>query len=93
MNDPIALPLAEKQFLKLSLSDPYIAVWHRSADSKKKCAFQTYASISILAGDESAELQKKTMQLFAAMQLLQSLEQLSNLTRREGIIAVHLQSA
>lgn len=79
--------------IKILASDTKLLDFGKGAITAATSAFQTYASVSILAGGHSEELQKKTMQLFAAMQLLQSLEQLSNLTRREGVIAVHLQSA
>lgn len=79
--------------IRILASDTKLLDFGKGAITAATSAFQTYASVSILVGDESAELQKKTMQLFAAMQLLQSLEQLSNLTRREGIIGIHLQSA
>ena len=55
--------------------------------------FQAYTSISILAGGASEELQKKTLQLFAAMQLLSSLEQLHNTLKTKGVILTNLQSA
>lgn len=54
--------------------------------------FQTYTSISILAGGASEELQKKTLQLFAAMQLLSSLDQLANSIKKGSIITTNLQS-
>jgi hypothetical protein len=73
--------------IKILASDTKLLDFGKGAITAATSAFQTYASVSILAGDESEELQKKTMQLFAAMQLLQSLEQLSNLTRREGILS------
>lgn len=79
--------------IKILASDTKLLDFGKGAITAATSAFQGFTAISILAGDESEELQKKTMQLFAAMQLLQSLEQLSNLTRREGVIAVHLQSA
>lgn len=79
--------------IRILASDTRLLDFGKGAITAATSAFQTYASVSILAGGASEDLQKKTMQLFAAMQLLQSLEQLSNLTRREGVIAVHLQSA
>ncbi len=56
-------------------------------------AFQTYASITILAGGANEELQKKTLQLFAAMQLLTSLEVLAKSVRKESTIVIGLQTA
>lgn len=55
--------------------------------------FQVYTAISVLAGGASEELQKKTIQLFAAMQLVTALEQLSNSIRKGSIITTNLQSA
>lgn len=55
--------------------------------------FQAYTAISILAGGASEELQKKTIQLFAAMQLLTALEQLATSLKKGSTIATNLQSA
>ncbi len=55
--------------------------------------FEVYNSIAILAGGASEELQKKTLQLFAAMQLLTGLERLAEQVKRGGIISTNLQSA
>lgn len=82
----------QQQRIRILASDTKLLDFGKGAITAATSAFQVYTSISILAGDESAELQKKTMQLFAAMQLLQSLEQLSNLTRREGVLATLAQS-
>jgi len=65
----------------------------KAAVSSAIAGFEAYTAISILAGDQSEELQKKTMQLFAAMQLLHSLELLVEQTKRGSIIATNLQSA
>jgi phenylpyruvate tautomerase PptA (4-oxalocrotonate tautomerase family) len=73
--------------IKILASDTKLLDFGKGAITAATAAFQTYASVAILVGGENEELQKKTMQLFAAMQLLQSLEQLSNLTRREGILS------
>lgn len=83
----------QQQRIKILASDTKLLDFGKGAITAATSAFQAYASISVLAGGANEDLQKKTLQLFAAMQLLQSLEQLSNLTRREGILAVHLQSA
>lgn len=72
--------------IKTLASDTKLLDFGKGAITAATSAFQVYTAVSILAGDENEELQKKTMQLFAAMQLLQSLEQLSNLTRREGVL-------
>lgn len=78
--------------IKILASDTKLLDFGKGAITAATSAFQAYTSIAILAGDENEELQKKTQQLFAAMQLLQSLEQLSNLTRREGVLATLAQS-
>lgn len=77
----------QQERIKILASDTKVLDFGKGAITAATSAFQAYTSISILAGDESEELQKKTMQLFAAMQLLQSIEQLSNLTRREGVLS------
>jgi len=82
----------QQQRIKILASDTKALDFGKGAITAATSAFQAFTAVSILAGDESAELQKKTMQLFAAMQLLQSLEQLSNLTRREGVLATLAQS-
>jgi hypothetical protein len=83
----------QQERIKILSSDTKALDFGKGAITGATAAFQAYTSVAILAGDESAELQKKTMQLFAAMQLLQSIEQLSNLTRREGVLATLAQSA
>lgn len=83
----------QQQRIRILASDTKLLDFGKGAITAATSAFQAYTAVSILAGDESEELQKKTMQLFAAMQLLQSLEQLSNLTRREGVLATLAQSA
>jgi hypothetical protein len=82
----------QQQRIRILASDTKLLDFGKASITAATSAFQTYASVSILVGDQSEELQKKTMQLFAAMQLLQSLEQLSNLTRREGVLATLAQS-
>lgn len=82
----------QQQRIKILASDTKLLDFGKASITAATSAFQTYASVAILVGDESEELQKKTMQLFAAMQLLQSLEQLSNLTRREGALATLAQA-
>lgn len=79
--------------IRILASDTKLLDFGKGAITAATSAFQVYASVSILAGDQSERLQKLTMQLFAAMQLLQALEQLSNLTRREGVLATLAQSA
>lgn len=83
----------QQQRIRILASDTKLLDFGKGAITAATSAFQAYTAISILAGDESEELQKKTMQLFAAMQLLQALEQLSNLTRREGVLGTLAQSA
>lgn len=82
----------QQQRIRILASDTKLLDFGKSAITAATSAFQTYASIQILVGEGNEELQKKTMQLFAAMQLLQSLEQLSNLTRREGQLATLAQA-
>lgn len=77
----------QQQRIRILASDTKLLDFGKGAITAATSAFQAYTAVSILAGDQSEELQKKTMQLFAAMQLLQSLEQLSNLTRREGVLS------
>jgi hypothetical protein len=83
----------QQERIKILSSDTKALDFGKGAITGATAAFQAYTAVAILAGDESAELQKKTMQLFAAMQLLQSIEQISNLTRREGVLATLAQSA
>lgn len=82
----------QQQRIKILASDTKLLDFGKASITAATSAFQAYTSVAILVGDESEELQKKTMQLFAAMQLLQSLEQLSNLTRREGALATLAQA-
>lgn len=82
----------QQQRIRILASDTKLLDFGKAAITAATSAFQVYTSVAILTGDQSEELQKKTMQLFAAMQLLQSLEQLSNLTRREGALATLAQS-
>lgn len=77
----------QNQRIKILSSDTKALDFGKAAITAATSGFQALTAVQILAGSESSELQKKTMQLFAAMQLLQSLEQLSNLTRREGILS------
>jgi hypothetical protein len=83
----------QQQRIKILSSDTKALDFGKGAITAATSAFQAYTSIAILAGDESQELQKKTMQLFAAMQLLQAVEEICNLTRREGVLATLAQSA
>jgi len=83
----------QQQRIKILASDTKLLDFGKASITAATAAFSAYTSISVLAGGASEELQKKTLQLFAAMQLLQSLEQLSNLTRREGVLATLAQSA
>lgn len=78
--------------IKILASDTKALDFGKGAITAATAAFSAYTSVSVLAGDQSEELQKKTLQLFAAMQLLQSVEQLSNLTRREGTLFTLAQS-
>lgn len=55
-------------------------------------SFQALTSVELLFGDANAETQKKVIQLFAAMQLLSSLEQLTNEIKKGSIIQTNLQS-
>lgn len=48
--------------------------------------FEAYTAVTILAGGEQEKLQKKTMALFAAMQLLAATEQFANLVRKGSVI-------
>ncbi len=82
----------QQQRIRILSSDTKLLDFGKGAITAATSAFQAYTAVSILAGDQSEELQKKTMQLFAAMQLLQSIEQLSNLTRREGVLATLAQA-
>ncbi len=82
----------QQQRIKILASDTKALDFGKASITAATAAFSAYTSISVLAGGASEELQKKTLQLFAAMQLLQSLEQLSNLTRREGALATLAQS-
>jgi len=82
----------QQQRIKILASDTKALDFGKGAITAATAAFSAYTSVSILAGEQSEEMQKKTLQLFAAMQLLQSLEQLSNLTRREGVLATLAQS-
>lgn len=83
----------QQQRIKTLASDTRLLDFGKASITAATSAFQAYTSVAILVGDENEELQKKTMQLFAAMQLLTSLEQISNLVRREGIIGTNLQAA
>jgi hypothetical protein len=56
-------------------------------------AFQTFSSVSILAGNNQEELTKKTEKLFAAMSLLNGVEEISNTIKKGGVITTNLQSA
>jgi hypothetical protein len=76
----------QQQRIRILASDTKLLDFGKGAITAATSAFQGYTAVSILAGGQSEALQKKTMELFAAMQLLQSLEQLSNLTRREGVL-------
>lgn len=76
----------QQQRIRILASDTKALDFGKAAASAAISAFQAYTAVSILTGNKSEELQKKTMQLFAAMQLLQAIEQISNLTRREGVI-------
>jgi hypothetical protein len=82
----------QQQRIKILASDTKALDFGKGAITAATAAFSAYTSVSVLVGDQNEELQKKTLQLFAAMQLLQSLEQLSNLTRREGVLATLAQS-
>jgi len=82
----------QQQRIKILASDTKLLDFGKASITAATAAFSAYTSVSVLAGGASEELQKKTLQLFAAMQLLQSLEQLSNLTRREGALATLAQS-
>lgn len=83
----------QQQRIRTLASDTRLLDFGKASITAATSAFQAYTSVAILVGDENEELQKKTMQLFAAMQLLTSIEQVSNLVRREGIIGTNLQAA
>lgn len=79
--------------IKVLASDTRALDFGKAAIQGAIQGFQVYTSLSILAGDSSEELQKKTLQLFAAMQLLTALEQLSTTVKKGSILATNLQSA
>lgn len=83
----------QQERIKVLASDTRLLDFGKAAITSATSAFQAYTSVSILAGGASEELQKKTLQLFAAMQLLTSLEQLANTVKRGGVISTNLQSA
>lgn len=83
----------QQERIRVLASDTRLLDFGKAAITSATSAFQIYTSVSILAGNESEELQKKTMQLFAAMQLLTSLEQLANQVKRGGVLITNLQSA
>lgn len=83
----------QQQRIRVLASDTRLLNFGKAAIEGATAAFQAYTAVQILAGDESGELQKKTMQLFAAMQLLTSLQQLQNTLLRGSTIATELQSA
>jgi hypothetical protein len=83
----------QQERIRVLANDTRLLTFGKSAIQAATAAFQTYTSVAILAGDESEELQKKTMQLFAAMQLLTSLEALSNAVKRGSVIATEAQTA
>lgn len=64
----------------------------KSAVQAGIAGFEVYTSLSVLAGGASEELEKKTMQLFAAMQLLNSLEELAASVKKGSTIATNVQS-
>lgn len=77
----------QQQRIKILASDTKLLDFGKGAITAATAAFSAYTSVSVLAGGASEELQKKTLQLFAAMQLLNSIQEISNLTRREGTLA------
>jgi hypothetical protein len=83
----------QQERIRVLANDTRLLTFGKSAIQAATAAFQTYTSVAILAGDESEELQKKTMQLFAAMQLLTSLEEISNAVKRGSVLATEAQSA
>lgn len=79
--------------IKVLASDTRALDFGKAAIQSATSAFQVFTSVSILAGGASEKLQKQTLQLFAAMQLLTSLEQLANTVKRGGILITNLQAA
>jgi hypothetical protein len=83
----------QRDRIKVLASDTRAFDFGKAAVESAVSGFQLYTSISVLAGGASEKLQKETLQLFAAMQLLTSVEQLANQAKRGGVIATNLQSA
>lgn len=83
--------IAEEQ-IRVLASQTRAFDFGKSAVQAAVSGFQVYTAVAILAGGQSEELQKKTLQLFAAMQLLASLEQLATAFKKGSIIATNLQS-
>ncbi len=83
----------QQQRIRILASDTKALDFGKAAITAATSAFQSFTAVQVLVGEGSEELQKKTLQLFAAMQLLTSLEQISNLVRREGTLATLAQSA
>jgi hypothetical protein len=83
----------QQERIRVLASDTRLLDFGKAAITSATAAFSAYTSIAVLAGNESEELQKKTMQLFAAMQLLTSLEQVANQVKRGGVLITNAQSA
>lgn len=82
----------QRERIKILASDTRAFDFGKAAVESAVSGFQLYTSIAVLAGGASEKLEKETLQLFAAMQLLTGLEQLANQVKRGGVIATNLQS-
>ncbi len=82
----------QRERIRVLSSETRALDFGRAAIESAISGFEIYTSISILAGNANEELQKKTLQLFAAMQLLTSLERIAEQVKRGGIISTNLQA-
>lgn len=83
----------QRERIRILASDTRAFDFGKAAVEAAVSSYQVLQSVQILMGDSSEKLQKETLQLFAAMQLLTGLEQLANQVKRGGVIATNLQSA
>lgn len=82
----------QRQVIRILSSESRALDFGKAAIQTATSAYQTFAAVQILAGGASEELQKKTFQLFAAMQLITSLEQLHNQLKAVSVIRTNAQS-
>lgn len=83
----------QREQIRILSSETRALDFGKAALQSATTAMQGFTAAQILAGGSTEELQKKTFQLFAIMQLYTSLEQLHLQTKKQSVLFTNAQSA